>query len=332
MKSGDGGPGAVSFRREKFVPRGGPDGGNGGRGGDVILVADRSLTTLLEYRHKRRHKARNGQPGGSKDCTGADGADAELRVPVGTQVYDADTGELLGDLAEDAARVVIAKGGRGGRGNANFATSTNRTPEHAQPGEKGVELDLKLELKLIADVGLLGFPNAGKSTLVSRISRARPRVADYPFTTLTPNLGVVRVDTDRSYVVADLPGLIEGAAEGAGLGHQFLRHLERTRLFLHLVTIDLDPDRDPVGDYRALRGELERFEPTLLERPSVVVVSQVDRTDVRERVEAIRDELEVEAGPILAISAVTGEGVDALLNRVSAELLRLGLWGGTSDD
>jgi GTP-binding protein len=298
----------------------------------VILVADRSLTTLLEYRHKRRHKARNGQPGGSKDCTGADGADAELRVPVGTQVYDADTGELLGDLAEDAARVVIAKGGRGGRGNANFATSTNRTPEHAQPGEKGVELDLKLELKLIADVGLLGFPNAGKSTLVSRISRARPRVADYPFTTLTPNLGVVRVDTDRSYVVADLPGLIEGAAEGAGLGHQFLRHLERTRLFLHLVTIDLDPDRDPVGDYRALRGELERFEPTLLERPSVVVVSQVDRTDVRERVEAIRDELEVEAGPILAISAVTGEGVDALLNRVSAELLRLGLWGGTSDD
>lgn len=298
----------------------------------MILVADRSLTTLLEYRHKRRHKARNGQPGGSKDCTGADGADAELRVPVGTQVYDADTGELLGDLAEDAARVVIAKGGRGGRGNANFATSTNRTPEHAQPGEKGVELDLKLELKLIADVGLLGFPNAGKSTLVSRISRARPRVADYPFTTLTPNLGVVRVDTDRSYVVADLPGLIEGAAEGAGLGHQFLRHLERTRLFLHLVTIDLDPDRDPVGDYRALRGELERFEPTLLERPSVVVVSQVDRTDVRERVEAIRDELEVEAGPILAISAVTGEGVDALLNRVSAELLRLGLWGGTSDD
>lgn len=331
MKSGDGGPGAVSFRREKFVPRGGPDGGNGGRGGDVIFVADRSLTTLLEYRHKRRHKARNGQPGGAKDCTGADGADAELRVPVGTQVYDADTGELLGDLAEDAARMIIAKGGRGGRGNANFATSTNRTPEHAQPGEKGVELDLTLELKLIADVGLLGFPNAGKSTLVSRISRARPRVADYPFTTLSPNLGVVRVDTDRSYVVADLPGLIEGAAEGAGLGHQFLRHLERTRLFLHLVTVDLDPARDPVGDYRALRGELGRFEPTLLERPSVVVVSQVDRTDVRERVEAIRDELEAEAGPILAISAVTGEGVDVLLNRVSSELLRLGLWGGAPD-
>ena len=275
----------VSFRREKYVPHGGPDGGNGGRGGDVVLVADATLSTLLDLRYKKHCFAQKGRPGGSKDCTGADGETLVLRVPVGTQVYEAESDRLLVDLVEDGERYIVAQGGQGGRGNAAFATPSRRTPEYAQPGRPGTEVEVRLELKLLADVGLIGLPNAGKSTLISRISGARPKIADYPFTTITPNLGVVRVDVDRSYVVADMPGLIKGAAEGAGLGHQFLRHIERTGLFIFMVTQDLEPGRTPLGDYETLRNELLRYDPTLLERPYLVVMSQCDRPDVLEQVE-----------------------------------------------
>ncbi len=309
------------------MPRGGPDGGDGGRGGDVVLRADPALATLLDYRYKRSHAAQKGQPGGTNQCTGRDGETLVLRVPVGTQVYDEGTGELVADLSEAGAEVVVCRGGRGGRGNEHFATASRRTPDFAQPGEEGEERDLRLELKLIADVGLVGFPNAGKSTFVSRVSRARPKVADYPFTTLRPHLGVVRVDDERSYVVADLPGLIEGAAEGAGLGHQFLRHIERTSLFLFLITQDATPGRDPVGDFRTLRMELGAYDPTLLLRPFLVVITQLDRTEVREQLEAVRGALRDEAGEVLAISAVTGEGLPELMTAVARRLLEAGRWG-----
>ena len=263
----------VSFRREKFVPRGGPDGGNGGRGGDVTLVADARLSTLLDLKYKRRCIAKNGRPGGSKDCTGADGESLELRVPVGTQVFDVESGHLLTDMVEAGERFILCKGGIGGRGNASFATPSIRTPEYAQPGRPGEERDIR-ELKLLADVGLVGFPNAGKSTLISRISRAKPKIADYPFTTLEPNLGVVRVDVDRSYVVADMPGLIEGASDGLGLGHRFLKHIERTALFLFVITQDLDPERTPIDDFNTLRAELARYDSQLAQRHFIVALSQ----------------------------------------------------------
>ena len=276
-------------------------------------------------RYKRRLFAKNGRPGGGNNCTGADAADIIVRVPVGTEIYDDETGELLADLTEPEERFVIAPGGKGGWGNTRFANASRRSPDFAKPGRPGAEHELRLVLKLLADVGLVGFPNAGKSTLVSRISRARPKVADYPFTTLRPNLGVVHVADDRSYVVADLPGLIEGAADGHGLGHQFLRHIERTALFLFLVTQDLDPARNPLADYRALRNELERYDPALLTRPHVVVLSQCDRPEVAEQLEALRDALpEVQ---VLSISAVTGDGLPALTRYVSNSLLEAGRWG-----
>ncbi|MFN3200109.1 MAG: GTPase ObgE [Bradymonadia bacterium] len=326
VRSGAGGAGCVSFLREKYNPRGGPDGGDGGRGGHVIFQADPSLATLLDYRYKRLLKAGHGQAGGTNDCTGADGSDVLIRVPVGTMLYDAESGELLADLTIPHEKIVLLRGGRGGKGNAQFATPTRRTPDYAQPGEEGETRMLRMELKLLADVGLLGFPNAGKSTFIRKVSRAKPRVADFPFTTLTPQLGVVRVDDERSYVIADLPGLIEGAAKGAGLGYRFLRHVERTQLFLHLITQDWDPARDPISDYRALRAELAEYDDTLLSRKSFVVVSQIDRPDVAEWLPLVREELEAEVGPVFPISAMTGEGVKELLTAIARHLQSTGRW------
>jgi GTP-binding protein len=311
------------------VPRGGPDGGDGGRGGDVILRADPTLATLQDFRYRREYGAKNGQGGQGSNCHGADGETLVLRVPVGTEVHDAETGELLCDLTEPDQEVVFLKGGRGGLGNQHFATPWRQAPDYAQPGEPAQERNILLVLKLLADVGLVGFPNAGKSTLVSVMSRARPKIADYPFTTLVPNLGVVRVDDERSYVMADIPGIIEGAADGAGLGLRFLRHIERTGLFLYLVTLDYGPGRDPVSDYQTLRRELAKHDPALLERPSLIVVSQVDRPDVAEQVPAI----EAALGPVLTISAVTGAGMDALRRAIADRLSARGRWSrGAADN
>lgn len=324
-RSGDGGAGCSSFRREKYIPRGGPDGGEGGAGGDLVLEADGSLATLLDLRYRRHLEAGNGEPGGARQCTGSRGTDLVIRVPPGTQVYNDETDELLADLTEAGERIVLAPGGRGGKGNMFFATPSQRTPTHFQPGEEGQAFKLRLVLKLLADVGLVGFPNAGKSTLVRRISRARPKVADYPFTTLEPNLGVVRVDDGRSYVVADIPGIIEGAAEGAGLGFQFLRHIERTSLFVFLVTLDYADGRDPIRDLETLRGELGRYDEALLERPWLVVLSQVDRPDVAEWAEALRAAVPADI-ELLSISAATGVGIDELLLSIARRLNAAGRW------
>ncbi len=332
MRAGHGGAGCVSFRREKFVPRGGPDGGDGGKGGSVIFEADPSLATLLDFRYRPIQAARNGRPGEGSGCDGADGGDLVVRVPVGTELRDANDGSLVGDLTEAGQRLVVARGGRGGLGNRNFATPSRQAPDFAQPGEDGEEREVVLVLKLMADVGLVGFPNAGKSTLISVLSRARPKIADYPFTTLSPNLGVVRVDDDRSYVMADIPGIIEGAADGAGLGLRFLKHIERTGLFLYLITQDLDPDRDPLGDFRMLRTELERHDPALLSRPAVVVLSQADRTEVLEQADAVRAALEPEGHEVIVISSVAGTGLDELRRAVARRLSARGRWGGAVDD
>lgn len=275
--AGHGGRGCVSFRREKFVPNGGPDGGDGGKGGSVYLVADPGLNTLVDFRYRRRFEAERGAPGGSRQCTGRDGRDLEIRVPLGTLVHDADTDEQIGDLVEAGQRLLVARGGIGGRGNEYYKSSTNRAPRHASPGTPGEERELRLELKVLADVGLVGFPNAGKSTLISVISAATPKIADYPFTTLHPHLGVVRIETDRSFVVADVPGLIEGAAEGAGLGVHFLKHLQRTRLLWHLVElVGLDPAHDPTAQVRAIQRELKKFDPALAAKPRWLLFSKAD--------------------------------------------------------
>lgn len=304
VEAGDGGNGAVSFRREKYVPRGGPDGGDGGKGGDVVLVVDDNLSTLQDYRYRTRYEAERGGHGSGNNKTGADGGGVELGVPPGTLVRDADTGEVVADLTEDGQRVVVARGGRGGRGNAAFAHATRQAPRKAESGRSGEERDIVLELKLLADVGLVGSPNAGKSTLLSRISAARPKIADYPFTTLTPNLGVVAPSDGRSFVVADIPGLIEGASEGKGLGSRFLRHIERTRVLCLLVEV-LHPD--PEAEYRGLLAELEAWSPALLALPRVAVWSKVDVGDPPEDV-AFEDAVET-----VAISSVTGEGIDRLV-------------------
>ncbi len=308
LASGHGGAGCVSFRREKYIPFGGPNGGDGGDGGCVVLVADDQLGTLLDFRHRKSMRAENGQSGQSSNKSGRRGKDLRLRLPAGTLVLDAAEGEILADLVEPGAETVLLPGGQGGRGNARFATSTNRAPRHAQPGMPGEERRLRLELKLMADVGLLGFPNAGKSTLISRISAARPKIADYPFTTLVPNLGVVSWGEERSYVVADIPGLIEGASAGAGLGIQFLRHVERTRLLLHLV--DPSDERDPLDKYRVLRRELEAFDPEVAARPERVVLTKIDVTEVRERLPELEARFAAEGVEVWPISAITGEGLD----------------------
>ena len=277
VQAGNGGRGMVSFRREKFIPFGGPDGGDGGNGGSIYVVARQGLNTLADFRYQRSFKAANGEPGGSADCSGRGGEDREVVVPVGTVIYDTETDETLGDLARDGERILVARGGRGGLGNQHFKSSTNRTPRKATPGFPGERRELRLELKLLADVGLLGLPNAGKSTLISAVSAARPRIADYPFTTLHPNLGVVYVGEQQSFVMADIPGLIEGAAEGAGLGIRFLKHLQRTRLLLHLVDIaPPDPEADPVKDARAIAAELKKFSPELATRERWLVLNKTD--------------------------------------------------------
>ncbi|MHB8495379.1 MAG: Obg family GTPase CgtA [Casimicrobiaceae bacterium] len=282
--AGDGGNGAVSFRREKFIPRGGPDGGDGGRGGSIFALADRNINTLIDYRYARIHRAKRGEHGRGADQYGRGAEDIVLRMPVGTVITDADTGEAIADLDRDGARALVAKGGKGGLGNLHFKSSVNRAPRQATPGEAGDKRRLRLELKVLADVGLLGLPNAGKSTLIRAVSAARPKVADYPFTTLAPQLGVVRTDEGRSFVVADIPGLIEGAAAGAGLGHQFLRHLQRTRLLLHLVDIaPLDPDANPVGDARAIVEELRKYDPALHDKPRWLVLNKLDLVPEAER-------------------------------------------------
>jgi GTP-binding protein len=321
--AGNGGNGSASFRREKYIPFGGPDGGDGGRGGSVLLEGDSGLNTLVDFRHLRKYKAQNGQHGSSRNKTGKSGENVVVRVPLGTVITDAETGERVGDVTDHGQQLLVAKGGRGGLGNVHFKSSTNRSPRQTVPGSPGDTFDLHLELKVLADVGLLGFPNAGKSTLISTVSAARPKVADYPFTTLYPNLGVVRIDVDRSFVIADIPGLIEGAAEGTGLGIQFLKHLQRTRLLLHLV--DLAPlmlDVDPVEQVRQLQKELRNFDPGLMDKPRWLVFTKADllppdeaRSKAEEAVAALgwKD-------PWMLISSVTKSGTDDLMQKVSLEL------------
>ena len=318
VEAGKGGNGCVSFRREKFIPKGGPDGGDGGDGGSVYLVADPHLNTLVDFRHQRIYRAENGEPGRGRNCSGKKGEDCLIRVPVGTVVRDADTREVLGDLTRPGQRLCVAKGGRHGIGNTHFKSSTNRAPRQSTPGTPGERRNLQLELRLLADVGLLGLPNAGKSTLIRALSAARPKVADYPFTTLHPNLGVVRVEAHRSFVLADVPGLIEGAAEGAGLGHRFLRHLQRTRLLLHLVDIAPEDGSDPTRQVRAIAAELEKFDPDLARRPRWLVLNKADLLDEDERqarARAIAEALDWQA-PLFVISAATGEGTRELAQAV----------------
>ena len=323
VQAGRGGNGCASFRREKFVPKGGPDGGDGGRGGSVWAVADHNINTLIEYRYQRRIAAGNGEHGRGSDCYGASGEDIELRLPVGTVVIDQETGHTLADLATDGQRALLAKGGAGGLGNLHFKSSTNRAPRQKTPGQPGEHRLLHLELKVLADVGLLGFPNAGKSTLIAAVSNARPKVADYPFTTLHPHLGVVRVDANSSFVIADVPGLIEGAAEGAGLGHRFLRHLGRTRLLLHVIDIaPVDADVDPVRQARALVAELRKFDPGLARKPRWIVLNKIDLVDATAR-ERLASELPRRLrtkAPMFLVSAATGEGCRELMRAVSRQL------------
>ena len=323
VKAGNGGNGCVAFRREKFVPRGGPSGGDGGRGGDVVLRSSKSHNTLIQFRYRPEHKAEKGRPGEGSKCAGRDGETLVLEVPPGTVVYEAESGEKLFDFVEPDQEFIVAHGGRGGRGNARFATSTNQAPRRAQPGTPGEERRLKLELKLLADVGLVGFPNAGKSTLISRLSAAHPKIADYPFTTLEPNLGVVLIDEFHSFLMADIPGLIEGAHEGHGLGIQFLRHIERTRLLVHLIDVSESSSRDPVDDYRVILGELESFSKDLVAKPMVVVATKIDVTQDSKRIETLREFCRREGLPFFAISAVSGAGVDELKYALGARVREL---------
>jgi len=331
VAAGHGGRGAMSFRREKFVPRGGPNGGDGGAGGSVYLVANANLNTLLNYRFQKTFTADRGGHGEGSNRTGRTGSDIELQVPVGTVVYERRAGEQeelaqVADLTRDGERVLIAKGGIGGRGNAQFATSTNRAPRRAEPGLPGEEKDLRLHLKLLADVGLVGFPNAGKSTLISRISAARPKIADYPFTTLTPNLGVVRLSDDRTFVVADVPGLIEGAHSGHGLGHRFLSHLERTRVLVHVVDVSSASGRDPVDDFTVIARELELFPgrdasgERLADKPMLVAANKIDALDDPERLSRLQAHARHLGVEVYPVSAATGDGLPQLLEAAWREV------------
>ena len=320
--AGDGGNGAVAFRREKFVPLGGPSGGDGGRGGSVILVAHDRFSTLFDLRFRRIVRAERGEDGRGKDQFGKAGGDIRIEVPVGTQVYDQESNALLADLHESGAELVVAEGGRGGRGNIKFATPYDRAPRRAQPGTPGQRKKIRLVLKLLADIGIVGFPNVGKSTFIATVSRARPKVADYPFTTLVPNLGVVSLGVDRTFVIADIPGIIEGASEGAGLGLRFLKHVERTQVLLHMLSVDPDPEREPVADFETLMAELGRFDPALLERPMIVAVSKCDLPEAREAYEDVRKALEPRGFQVFGISSATSEGLSPLLEALEATLRR----------
>ena len=316
--AGRGGDGCVAFRREKFAPHGGPSGGDGGKGGDVVLEADPGMSTLLDLTYQHSLKAKHGEPGRGKDQYGAAGPDLVVRVPLGTQVFEKATGKLLFDVTVGRSQTVIARGGRGGRGNIHFATSYDRAPRRAEPGEEGEAFDARFELKVLADVGLLGFPNVGKSTFIRTVSRARPKVADYPFTTLVPHLGVV----EQGFVIADIPGLIPGASEGAGLGIRFLKHVERTRTLLHLVTLDPAPGREPMKDYLALRLELRKFSPELARRPEVVALTKADLTDVREAYPSLARAFAKKKIKLHLVSAATGAGVRELLALVQKKLAK----------
>ncbi len=318
VRAGDGGNGCVAFRREAHVPRGGPSGGDGGDGGSVEVIANHQLSTLLDYRYRQHYKAARGEDGRNWDQYGQAAEDLVLGVPVGTRVIDADTGELLCDLATDGQRFVLARGGQGGRGNIHFKSPWNQAPRIAEPGKPGETRNIRLELKLLADVGLLGMPNAGKSTFISRVSRARPKIADYPFTTLVPNLGVVQLPGDRQFVMADIPGLIEGAAEGAGLGHRFLRHVERTAILIHLLdgAALLDPERDPIADFDILNRELAAFAPDLAAKPQIVVLNKCDLPDAQEAYPRLAAAFAERGIHLHAASTATGLGMNDILNVV----------------
>ena len=322
IKSGKGGNGHVSFRREKYVPNGGPDGGDGGKGGDVIFQIDEGMNTLSDYRYKRKFSAQSGEEGGKKNCHGKNGTDLILKVPEGTVIKDAESGKVIADMSGENRQQTILKGGRGGLGNQHFATSTMQAPKYAQPGQEAIEIEVLLELKVIADVGLVGFPNVGKSTLLSRVTNAQPKIANYHFTTLSPNLGVVDMDGGKGFVIADIPGLIEGASEGVGLGHEFLRHIERTKVMIHMVDAASTEGRDPIADIHAINKELEAYNPDLLKKPQVIAANKIDAFygDSNEVLDALRAEFEDQNIKIFPISAVSGQGLKELLYHVSGLL------------
>lgn len=312
IRSGKGGDGCLSFRREKSNPKGGPDGGDGGRGGSVLFVADSQLSTLLDFRYQQHHRAQDGDQGQGAQKNGRDAPDLRIRVPLGTLIIDDETGETIADLDKPEAEVVAARGGKRGLGNMNFATSTNQAPRRADPGGPAIERTVRLSLKILADVGLVGFPNAGKSTLISRLSKAKPKIADYPFTTLVPNLGIVRTAEEKTFLMADIPGLIEGASEGAGLGHRFLKHVERVSVLAFLLDVAPGDDRSPLQDYETLQNELAAYDESLLSKPRVIVLTKADLPDSHEAEEAVRERAEQEGHPFFFISAVRGDSLDQL--------------------
>lgn len=322
IKSGKGGDGHVSFRREKYVPNGGPDGGDGGKGGDVIFQVDEGLNTLTDFRHRRKYAAENGEEGRKRNCHGKNGADIIVKVPAGTIIRDAETDKVIADMSGDNTRQIILKGGRGGKGNQNYATATMQAPKYAQPGQPGIELEVRLELKVIADVGLVGFPNVGKSTLLSRVTNAQPKIANYHFTTLNPNLGVVDLDEGQGFVIADIPGLIEGASEGIGLGHEFLKHIERTKVMIHMVDAASTEGRDPIADIYAINKELEAYNPELAKKPQVIAANKIDAIYAGDEdpVAKLRQEFDPQGIRVFAISAVSGKGLKELLYAVNEML------------
>lgn len=322
IRSGKGGDGHVSFRREKYVPNGGPDGGDGGKGGDVIFQVDEGLNTLTDFRHRRKYAAENGEEGRKRNCHGKNGADIIVKVPAGTIIRDAETDKVIADMSGDNTRQIILKGGRGGKGNQNYATATMQAPKYAQPGQPGIELEVRLELKVIADVGLVGFPNVGKSTLLSRVTNAQPKIANYHFTTLNPNLGVVDLDEGQGFVIADIPGLIEGASEGIGLGHEFLKHIERTKVMIHMVDAASTEGRDPIADIYAINKELEAYNPELAKKPQVIAANKIDAIYAGDEdpVAKLRQEFEPQGIRVFAISAVSGKGLKELLYAVNEML------------
>jgi len=323
IKAGDGGDGKVSFHREKYIAAGGPDGGDGGKGGDVVLLVDEGLRTLIDFKYRKKYFADNGEPGGPSNCSGKGGSNLTIKVPPGTLVKDEETGRILADMTKPGQTVVIAKGGKGGAGNQHFATSTRQVPSFARAGDQGEEYRVELELKTIADVGLVGFPNAGKSTILSMVSAATPKIADYPFTTLEPNLGVVSLDGGSSFVLADIPGLIEGAHEGVGLGFEFLRHVERTRLLLHVVDVAGVDGRDPLSDFDTINAELKQYNPKLAERPQVVAANKVDLPDGGDNLEGFTKALEEKGYRVFPISAATNKGVRELMYYIAEQLREL---------